>query len=121
MELHELSFAKIVLLRSDIAEVIINDGVEMDNAKVEQYHEFLLNHLTAPFSILVNKINSYSYDFEALNKVGTLKELKAIAVVTYTNASKLSTESVAAFPRETKWNVKMFSSRDEAMVWLVSY
>ena len=30
MDLHELSFAKIIILREDIAEVIINEYIEMD-------------------------------------------------------------------------------------------
>ena len=41
MELHELPFAKIIILRDDIAEVMINDGVRMDTAMVEHssyYH-----------------------------------------------------------------------------------
>lgn len=60
MDLYELSFAKIIILRDDIAEVMINDGVLMDVDMVAKYHEFLLAHLHAPFSLLINKINSYS-------------------------------------------------------------
>ena len=45
MNVHELSFSKIILLSESIAEVIINEGVELDEKMVEQYHEFLLSHL----------------------------------------------------------------------------
>jgi len=44
MDLHELPFAKIIILREDIAEVIINDGIKMDSEMVDQYHDFLLSH-----------------------------------------------------------------------------
>ena len=40
MNLYELPFAKIIILRDDIAEVMINEGVIMDLAMVEQYNLF---------------------------------------------------------------------------------
>ena len=119
MDLHELPFAKIIILREDIAEVIVNDGVEMDAGMVEQYHDFLLSHLHAPFSLLVNKINAYTYDFSAQEKLAALKEINAMAVIAYRLVTEISTETVAAFPREIKWNLKIFSNRDEAFAWLV--
>jgi hypothetical protein len=94
MNVHELSFSKIILLSESIAEVIINEGVELDEKMVEQYHEFLLSHLIAPFSLLINKVNSYSYNFGAQINL-------AIAV-----------------PRSVEWNLKVFSNRDKALGWL---
>ena len=120
MDLHELPFAKIIILRDDIAEVMINDGVIMDIAMVEQYHDFLLSHLHAPFSLLVNKVNSYTYDFDAQEKLGTLKEINAMAVVAYNRVTKITTETLASFPRDVKWNLRIFSDRDEALAWLLS-
>ena len=119
MDLHELSFAKIIILRDDIAEVIVNEGVEMTLKMVDEYHDFLLSHMRAPFSLLVNKINAYTYDFEAQEKLATLKEINVMAVVAYKLQTEISTEAVATFPREIKWNLKMFSNRDEAYAWLV--
>jgi hypothetical protein len=120
MDLHELPFAKIIILRHDIAEVIINDGVKMDIAMVEQYHDFLLSHLRAPFSILVNKINSYTYDFDAQEKLATLKEINAMAVVAYNPVTEITTEILASYPRNVKWNLRIFSNRDDALTWLLS-
>ncbi len=120
MDLHDLPFAKIIILRDDIAEVMINDGVIMDMAMVEQYHDFLLSHLRAPFSLLVNKVNSYTYDFDAQEKLATLKEINAMAVVAYNRVTKITTETLASFPRDVKWNLRIFSDRDEALAWLLS-
>jgi len=120
MDLHELPFAKIIILDDNIAEVMIDEGVTMDMEMVEQYHEFLLLHLRAPFSLLINKVNSYAYDFEAQNKLATLKEINAMAVVAYNRITKLTTESLASHPREVKWNLRIFSNRDEALAWLLS-
>ena len=45
MDLYELDFGKIILLKEDMAEVVINDGVEMDVSMVDDYHTFLISHL----------------------------------------------------------------------------
>lgn len=120
MDLHELPFAKIIILRDDIAEVMINDGVRMDTAMVETYHDFLLSHLHAPFSLLINKINSYTYDFHAQEKLATLKEINVMAVVAYKRVTRITTETLASYPRDVKWNLEIFSSRDEALAWLMT-
>ena len=118
MDLYELPFAKIIILRDDIAEVMINEGVQMDASMVEQYHAFLLSHLQHPFSLLVNKVNAYSYDFDAQAKLATLEEIRAIAVVAYNRVSRIATETLASFPRAVKWNLKIFSNREKALNWL---
>lgn len=120
MDLYELPFAKIIILHDDIAEVMINEGVEMDVAMVQQYHDFLLSHLQTPFSLLINKINAYTYDFEAQERLATLKEINAMAVVAYSQITKITTETLASFPRDVQWNLEIFSNRDEALSWLIS-
>ncbi len=116
----ELPFAKIFILHDDIAEVIVNEGIEMDVRMVEQYHDFLLSHLRPPFSLLVNKINSYTYDFQAQIKLATLTQINAMAVVAYNHLTQVTTDTLASYPRSEKWNLKVFSNRDEAIVWLLS-
>jgi len=120
MNLHELPYAKIIILQDDIAEVMINDGIELDIGMVNDYHDFLLAHLRAPFSLLINKINSYTYDFQAQMKLATLKEINAMAVVSYNRITKITTKTLASYPRDNKWNLKIFSNRDEAVIWLLS-
>lgn len=118
MDLYELPFAKIIILRDDIAEVIVNEGVQMTVGMVDQYHAFLLSHLQHPFSLLINKVNAYSYDFDAQEKLATLAEIRAMAVIVYNRVSRIATETLASFPRAVKWNLKIFSSRAEALEWL---
>lgn len=120
MDLHELYFAKIIILRDDIAEVMINDGISMNAEMVEQYHAFLLAHLQAPFSLLINKVNSYTYDFQAQEKLATLNEINAMAVVAYNRVTEITTQTLASYPRDVEWNLSIFSNRDEALAWLVS-
>lgn len=114
-----MSFAKIILLRDDVAEVMINDGVEMNVEMVKQYHDFLLSYLQPPFSLLINKINSYTYDFQAQLQLATIQEINAMAVVSYNRATKITTETLASYPRSEAWNIKIFSDRNEAFDWLL--
>ena len=120
MDLHELPFAKIIVLQDDLAEVLINDGIVMDKEMVKQYHDFLLTHLRAPFSLLINKVNAYSYDFDAQENLATLEQINAMAVVAYNRITRISTESLASMPRDGEWNLKIFSERDTALAWLLS-
>jgi hypothetical protein len=120
MDLYELPFAKIIILRDNLAEVLINDEVEMNLEMVEQYHQFLLSHLQAPFSLLVNKVNAYTYNFAAQQKLATLEEIDRMAVIAYNRVTRTSTEYLAKVPRSVNWNLKVFSTRDSALAWLDS-
>jgi len=120
MALHKLPFGNIDIIREDIAEVVIYDGIELDEEMVEQYHSFLLQHLQAPFSLLINRINGYSYTFNALLKLDTLVEINALAVVTYSQDSKATEQLLASYPRHVEWNMSIFSNRDLALNWLIS-
>lgn len=91
----------------------------MTLSMVEQYHDFLLSHLISPFSLLINKVNTYSYNFDAQVDLATLTEINAMAVVAYTRSTKISTEYLKfTVPRKIEWNLKIFSNRDEALNWL---
>jgi len=118
MTLHELGFGKIILLEDDLAEVIINQGVDLTEKMVDEYHDFLRNHLQAPFSLLVNKLNDYSYTFAAQKKLGIIPEIQAMAVVSYKEATERVTQLLITIPREVVWNLRMFSERDLALAWL---
>jgi len=118
MDVCDLDFGRVIILRHDIAEVIINEGVEMDGAMVERYHDCLLEHLQAPFSLLINKQNAYSYDFNAQSNLATIPEINTMAVVTYNRVSASTTETLINTPRKRKWNIQMFGDRDNAFSWL---
>lgn len=120
MNLHVLPFARITILEEDLAEVVVNHGVEMDLDMVNEYHQFLIAHLNAPFSLLINKENSYSYNFDAQEHLATLEEIKAMAVVAYNTASQKTTEGLLEIPRAIDWNLKIFDDRTDALNWLTS-
>lgn len=89
MDLYEMSFAKIIILNDNVAEVMVNEGVEMDEPMVKQYHDFLRSHLQSPFYLLINKINAYTYNYQAQMNLEAIKEIKAMAVSAYNRVLKL--------------------------------
>ena len=118
MTIHTLSFGQITILNPNLAEVIIDNYVEMDLAMVDEYHEFLLTHLEHPFNLLINKIHQYTYTFEAQLNLGTLPEINLMAVVAYNSVTENSTHSLISIPRAMPWNIQIFKERKTALDWL---
>tara|TARA_R110002049_G_scaffold185393_3_gene353605 strand:+ start:287 stop:655 length:369 start_codon:yes stop_codon:yes gene_type:complete len=118
MKTHKLSFGEIIILKANLAEVIINDEVLMDLDMVNEYHEFLLTHLEAPFSLLINKKFSYAYTFRAQKVIASLREIKSMAVVAEGFNAKTSTNFLISMNKGNNWNIKTFRLRDEAIIWL---
>jgi hypothetical protein len=119
LKVHILDFAKIIILHDDIAEVIINEGIEMTEEMVDIYHRFLIDNLRTPFSLLINKINDYTYDFQAQLKIANISNIHAMAVVTTARFSEVSTVMLAkTTPRKRSWNMQLFSDRQVALDWL---
>lgn len=118
MKQHRLSFADINILGDNLAEVIVDEGVEMTIDMVEEYHQFLLTHLIPPFSLLVNKLHSYSYDAEAQQKLANLQEIDRMAVVSYRLSTTTVTEQLTELPWNGDWNLQIFTDRDTALAWL---
>ncbi|WP_178987644.1 DUF7793 family protein [Winogradskyella schleiferi] len=118
MKTYKLSFGEIIILKDNLAEVIINDEVLMDLEMVREYHEFLLTHLEAPFSLLVNKKYAYAYTFKAQMVIASLKEIKAMAVVVEGFNAKVSTNFLISMNKSNNWNIKTFRLRDDAINWL---
>jgi hypothetical protein len=118
MKTHVLSFGTITLLRPDLAEVIVNEGIEMDMDMVDEYHMFVSELLAEPCGTLINKKNRYTYTFEAQLAIATLEKIKASAVVVYSETSRISTDALLKLPTHLQQNIKMFSNRDAGLRWL---
>src|SRR5690606_36850092 len=112
MKSYELPFATIIIHRTDLAEVIINEGVVLNELMVEAYHDFLLTYLQAPFALLINIKYSYSYTFEAQRAIANLKEISHMAIVVGTNGALKSTETLIELNEGKSWNVKLFHDKE---------
>ena len=118
MKTFDLSFGTVTLLRQDMAEVIIDQGIEMDLDMVDEYHMFVSEFLADPCAILINKMHQYTYTFEAQLAISNLEKIKAIAAVAYSDASRIASEVLMKLPTHKQWNMKIFSDRDQALRWL---
>jgi len=118
MELHELSFGKISILHSDIAEVIVDEGANVDMKMVEEIHNCFLSIFSNSFSLLINKTNSYSTQLDALIQFGTLPTINKIAIFAPNKMAKLSADFSADIPSSAVLNIKVFTNRDDALAWL---
>ncbi|PKQ43643.1 hypothetical protein [Confluentibacter flavum] len=121
MKSYRLSFATISILEKNLAEVIIDEGIVMDEIMIDEYHDFLLSNLSAPFSLIINKKNCYSYTFEAQKTICNLKEIHLIAVVVTTNGALMSTQTLIKINENNNWNIELFKERDLALEWIYSF
>lgn len=118
MKTYDLSFGTVILLRPDLAEVIVNEGVEMNLDMVDEYHMFVSEYLTDPCGMLINKKNHYTYTFEAQLAISNLQKIKAMAVLVHSEAARIATEMLMKLPTHKQWNLKIFLDRDTGLHWL---
>ena len=118
METYVFSYATFHIVDEDLAELIIHQDVELTEEVVNHLHNFLTTRLTAPFSILVNRKNAYSYDFEGQRLLFTIAEIQAVAFVVYNSIMKRSVEHLIQLPRAVAWQAKIFDKHSKALTWL---
>lgn len=115
---HKLSFCRINKLGDRIAEVIVDEGVEVDMEMVAEYHRWIEENLEDPCGLLINKLHKYTYTFEAQTRIAELPMIRAMGVVAYSSVSEVTTKSLIRIPRESKWNIRIFPERGKALAWL---
>ncbi|MFD0989839.1 hypothetical protein ACFQ1R_07015 [Mariniflexile jejuense] len=120
MKNYKLSFGEIIIIDENLAEVIVNEGVVMNDIMVDEYHDFLLSYLKAPFSLLINKKHSYAMTFSAQKTIATLKEIKAMAVLFSSVGGLMSTETLMNLGENKDLNIRLFQKREDALNWLNS-
>ncbi|MFY0714811.1 hypothetical protein J1D01_14130 [Seonamhaeicola sp. NFXS20] len=118
MKSYELSFGIINIIKNNLAEVIVNEGVVMDELIIDEYHDFLLTNLEAPFSLLINKKHSYTYTFEAQKTITHLDQINKMAVLFTTSGAFMSTKTLISVNAGIDNKIKMFKNRGEALNWL---
>ncbi|AWB68756.1 hypothetical protein C2869_21190 [Saccharobesus litoralis] len=116
---YKISLGTLNALTHDIAEVIADEGIEIDLDMVHEYHQCLKQHFTSPCSVLVNKKNTYTYTFDAQLTIGTSEQIKSLAIVTYNHATEITAKNLANFPRTKSWDTQFFTDRQSAIDWLI--
>lgn len=118
MEVHQISFAKVTVLNCKLAEVIVDQGVDITLEMVEEIHQCFLTIFTDSFSLLINKKNAYSTQLDALIQFGKLAAIDKIAVYAPNKMAKLSADFSANIPSSTVLNIQVFTDREDALAWL---
>jgi len=116
------SFGLINIISTDIAEIIVDEGLEVTLEIVEEYDAILAQNFSGNYAVLINKINSYRYAFEALLTIGSAENQKAAAIISYGVESEQQTIDLKALRRIDNLNIKEFSGlnlgRASAIKWL---
>lgn len=119
---HRSSFGYFNVLAGNILEVTPDDGIEISLEMVEECNDFISAHFKEGFGLLINRINKYSYSFEAQLSIGSYEGLKAIAFVCYSPECERATRKMQELRAVDKWNSKLFSGLElgwqQAYIWL---
>ncbi len=121
---HRLSFGFYNIFANNVIEVTADEGVEMTLEMVEECHEFVNNNVEGDFALLINRINNYTYTYEAKLSVASYEGLKALAFVCYSEKSRLVTKKLQASRSFDQWKYPVFSGLElgwqQAYHWLES-
>ncbi len=119
---HRLSFGYFTLLAENIVEVVIDDDIELSLEMVEECDQFFKAHIFGEFGMLINRVNDYSYSYEAQLSIGSYQGLKAIAFVYYSDECKSLFEELNVTRAYDHWNSQLFSGLElgwqQALSWL---
>lgn len=122
MEQYRLSFARVNIVLENIVEIVIDNFVVVSLEMVEELDKFLSNTFTEKITLLINKVNTYSYSFEAKMIFGSLENIIAIAVINYSRDGEMITTEIMEQRKVDNLNIKSFSALDlgyqHAIRWL---
>jgi hypothetical protein len=116
---YRTSFGFFNSLSDNIVEVIADEGVEFSLEMIDECHEYVDKHIKGDFALLVNRINTYSYSYEAKLSIASYAGLKAIAFVYYNHESQQEIDDLLNSRVMDKWNARMFSGLE--LGWQQAY
>jgi hypothetical protein len=119
---HRLSFGYFNTLSENVVEVVADEGIEMTLEMIEECHQYINTHFVGDFGMLVNRVNNYTYSYEAKLSIASYENLKAIAFVYYSSDSKEISDNLYKLRAFDEWNCRFFSGLElgwqQAVDWL---
>lgn len=116
------SFGQIEFISENIIEIIIKQNLEITLESMDEYEDLMSKYVSGNYAVLVNRINRYSFTFEAMLCVGSAENLKAAAIISYDNNNEPHTENLKSIRHMDNLNIKEFSGlelgREKAIKWL---
>ena len=122
--IYRLSFASIEVISSHIAEIIVDEGVEISLEMCEEYDALLLELFPHPYTVIVNRINEFSYTYEAGLLLGSLEKRIATAFIVYNESGENRIQKFQSMRKQDTLNIRIFSGFDlgrrKSIEWLES-
>jgi hypothetical protein len=119
---HRLSFGFYNVMANNIVEVTADEGIEVTLEMVEESVEFIDQHVKGNFALLINRINNYSYSYEAQLSIASHENLKGVAFVCYSAESEATTKKLQSNRSFDQWDYPIFSGLElgwqQAQKWL---
>jgi hypothetical protein len=101
-------------IESNIMEIIVNEGEEINEERVDQTHKILYEKYNSPYAVLINRINTYSHTRDSLIRISKQKNAVAFAIVIYNTSSRITAKIHNLFQS----NVEVFDDKQNAIGWL---
>ena len=121
---HRLSFGFYNIFPNNVIEVTPDEGIEITLEIVEECHDFIKENVIGDFALLINRINNYTYTYEAQFSIGSHSGMKTLAFVCYSDKSLLVTKQLQESRSFDQWKYPVYSGLDlgwqEAYQWLES-
>ena len=121
MESVDLGFCTVNFPEHRVVEVIVHEGVELTIEYAEKFQQLLKEKLEHAAGVMVNNVNSFSYDYSAMKKLATTDLALCLARVNYTSVAAMTSKmvkSVVESHSKQQMQVENFDSRDDALTWL---
>lgn len=118
METRGISFAEVLRLEEDMAELIIADRSELNPEMVLALQEHLFNRFRTPLRLLVNRKYRFTFTFEGQAAFASMPLVNATAFLVKHPLDVLSSKVMISTPRAKPWCAKHFEERRQALQWL---
>lgn len=115
---HRLSFGNITVINKDIAEIILDEGIEISLDMIAEFWQFVDVNMKEEISLILNKTAPFSYKFDALMSLSETQKLKSIAVISYDQLSTTTAEYMRTAFNKSGKNIEIFESKEAALHWL---
>lgn len=117
---HRLHFCLIRVLDSDLFDVNVDEGVEFTPQLVDEMHNaFSVLAKGGKYAVLVHKVHSYSYTFEAQRRIFNQVGLVALAFYAPESPQRMAIESLLEVSRsESRVPIQTFIDPAVAIAWL---
>lgn len=120
MDIYQYSSFKVSIIDNNIVELVIFNNTEFDISMVNDFHELVKNKMNSRAFVLVNKIYSYSYTFEALLALSRSTSIRSVAVLSNKSIVSSTVSYLAQCFNFYKVPVSVFHEREGALLWLLS-